>query len=253
MGRRKFALSICLILSVVIGFSGLSSCGGGGGPSSSGDQVIITPPGNRAPVSTATFENIALTLEVGRPFRWGSDNLGNYFSDPDGDRLSYSAMSSDRSVAAATVSEPGPVAIVQAEGGGSATITVTARDPGGLTARQQFRVTVSARTSPNRAPTIRTRIPSVELRVGGSWTFQNTSSRFSDPDGDRLTITAQPIGLNSSFVTATLSGEQLVVRAVRQLPSNTLFLSTSVRVTARDPGGLTVSQTFNVTVRRSQT
>ena len=142
MRRRKLALSVCLILSVVIGLSSLSSCGGGGGSSRPGDQVIITPPGNRAPVSAATFENIALTLEVGRPFRWGSNDLGEYFSDPDDDQLSYSAISSDTSVAAAAVSEPGPIAIVQAEGGGSATITVTAADPGGLTASQSFTVTV---------------------------------------------------------------------------------------------------------------
>ena len=185
MRRRKLALSVCLILSVVIGLSSLSSCGGGGGSSRPGDQVIITPPGNRAPVSTGTFENIALTLEVGRPFRWGSDDLGNYFSDPDGDRLSYSAMSSDRNVAAATVSEPGPVAIVQAEGGGSATITVTAADPGGLTALQSFTVMVTDKTSP---PTDHSDTPAGATVIALDAPFTGRIDSPTDVDYFRLRI-----------------------------------------------------------------
>ena len=110
------------------------------------------------------------------------------------------------------------------------------------------RVTVgSAGGGRNRAPTIRSRIPSIELLVGRSWTFRNTSSWFADPDGDRLTITART---GSSYIAVTLSGGQLVVRAL-PLPSHVSVARESVRVTARDPAGLTVWQTLNVTVRRA--
>ena len=97
----------------------------------------------RAPTVRKTLEDITLQLEVGRPFRWGSEDLDDYFSDPDGDRLTYTVSSSNTSVAVVVISEPGPILIVQAQSGGSATITVTARDPDGRTSTQRFTVTVN--------------------------------------------------------------------------------------------------------------
>ena len=67
----------------------------------------------------------------------GEDTL---FVDPDGDELTYSAESSDPSVA--TVSVTGSVLTVRAEALGTATGTVTATDPGGLSASVTFDVTV---------------------------------------------------------------------------------------------------------------
>lgn len=64
-----------------------------------------------------------------------------YFTDPDGDALTYTATSSSTSVAAVSVS--GSAVRIRGVATGSATITITARDPGGLTATQQARVTVT--------------------------------------------------------------------------------------------------------------
>ena len=67
--------------------------------------------------------------------------------DPDGDALSYAAVSSDSAIA--TVGVADSLLTVFAQAAGRATITVTARDSGGLEAVQRFVLTVQAR---NRAP-----------------------------------------------------------------------------------------------------
>ena len=135
---------------VMMTVAGLSSCGGGGSSSVSGsggsppaigggDQMMIMPPtDNRTPVVGQAFADITIILEDGGPDRWASGGLGANFSDPDGDHLSYAVVSSNQSVVSAEISDPGPIAIVQAQGRGTATITITARDPGGLTATQRF-------------------------------------------------------------------------------------------------------------------
>ena len=92
---------------------------------------------NRAPLAVGTIP--ALTLAPG-----GTTTIdaSGYFSDPDGDALTYTATSSNSAVATASVS--GSTVTITAVATGSATITVTARDPGGLTATQQARITVTA-------------------------------------------------------------------------------------------------------------
>ena len=115
-------------------------------------MMIMPPTDNRTPVVAQAFADITITLEDGGPDRWASGDLGTNFSDPDGDELSYSAGSSDESVVDAVISESGPIVIVQAQGGGTATITITARDPGGLTATQSFRVTVNDKPDHSNTP-----------------------------------------------------------------------------------------------------
>ena len=156
-GLRVFA-SMALVMMTGVA---LVSCGGGGGGGGGsepagiggGDQMTIMPPtDNRTPVVVQTFADITITLEDGGPDRWASGDLGTNFSDPDGGPLSYSVGSSNESVAGAVISEPGPIVIVQAQGGGSATITITARDPGGLAVTQSFRVTVNDRPDHSDTP-----------------------------------------------------------------------------------------------------
>ena len=99
--------------------------------------------GNHPPEVTA--KAIAdLAIEVGDSE--AVDVSENYFSDPDGDELTYTAASSDDAVA--TVSVSGAEVTVEGVAAGSATITVTATDPGGLSSvTQMFDVAVA-----NQAP-----------------------------------------------------------------------------------------------------
>ncbi len=70
--------------------------------------------------------------------------VSSYFSDPDGNALTYSASSSDDLIAEAGLSVMhNSVIVVFGNGLGTATITVTATDPSNATATQSFSVTVT--------------------------------------------------------------------------------------------------------------
>ena len=178
------------------------------------------------PVATGRIP--ALTVEVGNT---GSVDLAAYFSDADGDVLTYTAGSSDPAVA--TVAVSGATVRVTAVAAGNATVTVTASDPGGLSADQTFAVTV-----PNRAPVAVGRMPDAETFVGESVEIA-LASYFDDPDGDDLAYAAN--SSDSSIATVSVTGATLRVVGVRQGDA-------TVTVTASDAGGLSADQTFAVTV-----
>ena len=67
-------------------------------------------------------------------------DLSRFFSDRDGDELVYEAASSNAAVATAAVS--GSTVSVSGIDEGTAAVTVTARDPDGLSAEQRFEVAV---------------------------------------------------------------------------------------------------------------
>ena len=96
--------------------------------------VTVGQPVNRAPVAQGTIPS--QNLDAGESVRI---TVSSYFRDPDGDRLTYSAATSDAAVATAAAS--GSVVTVEGKSAGNATITVTASD-GGLTARQAIQVAV---------------------------------------------------------------------------------------------------------------
>ena len=94
---------------------------------------------NDAPVAVVVIPD--QTLDEG-----GADvaiDLAPHFEDRDGDALAYSAVSSDPGLVAVTVA--GSMLTLKAVGYGNASVEVMARDPGGLEARQTFRVGASDR------------------------------------------------------------------------------------------------------------
>ena len=94
---------------------------------------------NRVPEVMGTLE--AQTLKVGDA--GVTIDISGKFSDPDGDALTYAAVSSDEAIAKVDVS--GSVVTITPIAEGRATITVTARDVAGLnqTAEQTISVTVN--------------------------------------------------------------------------------------------------------------
>ncbi len=181
------------------------------------------------PVAVGTIP--PLTLTEGKTERVRVDP---FFRDPDGDRLVYSAESSDANVASASFTvSPSWMAIVGVAPG-TATVTVTARDPGGLTATQSMSVTVQA----NQAPVVVATIPAQNMTAGEMATL-NASQYFNDPDGDPLTYEAE--SSNSGLVTVSVSSSTVTVNAVAEG-------SAIVTVVAVDPLLLKAEQSFTVTV-----
>ncbi|MDE0124465.1 MAG: hypothetical protein OXN97_07820 [Bryobacterales bacterium] len=158
-------------------------------------------------------------------------NLAGYFSDPDGDVLTYGAASSDMTIASVAVS--GSVLTVAGVASGAAAVTVTATDGGGLSAQQSFAVTV-----PNRAPAAVGEIGDQEVAVGGV-SEVDVAGHFSDPDGDDLEFGAA--SSDTTRVRVAVSGSVLTVAGVASGAA-------AVTVTATDGGGLSAQQSFAVTV-----
>ena len=196
----------------------------------------VTVP-NRSPEATGAIP--AQTVIAGDSFTL---DMTPYFNDPDGDALDFEAASSVARVASAAVS--GGRIAVRGVARGTATVTITARDPGGLAATQGFRVTVARRRvdkpKTNRAPTVVSTIGPQTIEIGGSISFR-PEAHFSDPDEDELDFEAT--GSDAGVATATASGSIVVVRAVD-------LGTATVTITARDPGGLTAALDFRVTVEK---
>ena len=149
----------------------------GGAATHSAQRVVKTllpSVTNRPPEAVGALSALRLRVADGPV----SVDVAAAFSDPDGDPLSYVAVSSSPSVA--TVSVSGSVMTVRPLTAGSATVTVTATDTGGSsgTATQSFVVTV-----PNEAAVAVGTLSDRTLRVSDGSVTVEVSGAFSDPDG----------------------------------------------------------------------
>ena len=199
-----------------------------------GNPIAPTPPttpANRAPQASQAIPD--QEVPVG-----GHEQLDmqGYFADPDGEPLSFAAVSSD--VAVVTVAVAGSTVTLTAVSAGMADVTVTAADPAGLTAAQTFRVTTEP--PPNRAPRASAPIPDQPLRLNENETAAvDLTLHFTDPDGDPLSFTAS--SSDARVVTVAIAGSTLTITTVSAGMAD-------VTVTAADPAGLTAAQTFTSTV-----
>ena len=192
---------------------------------------------NNAPTGVGTIPDQTLD----GPAFTGTVDVSGYFSDADGDSLTYSATSSDTAKVTASVSSA--TVTVTAVAKGSATITVTATDTRGATGTQTFSVTV---TNDNNAPVPVGAIPNQLLQFGGSKVTFNALQYFSDPNGDTLAASAASIHRsNTAIIDANGYGNwdvDLIPKAAGTI---------TVSITARDPGGLSATQSFSVKVNKA--
>ncbi len=215
---------------------------------------------NRAPVVDAGIPNRGAQETV----YWSYSIPSNAFSDPDGDSLTYRAqyykpgyftsggiggdgdlelvwippawtntlpswLSFDTATKRFTGTPPrNTVASVE--------LRVVATDPDGLTASDEFTLSIS--NPPNSAPTVNSAIPNRSGHSGVAFSYTFPANTFSDIDGDTLTYSASGL---PSWLKFTASK-----RAFAGTPPATG--SWNITVTASDGKGGSVSDTFKITV-----
>ena len=202
-----------------------AACGGDGGTT----EPEPAPQPNRPPAASGSIP--AQTMTAGES---ATVSVGGLFSDPDGDALTFTAISSNAGVASVALS--GTDLTITAVAAGSATVTVTARDPAGLSTAASTNVTVM---EPNRAPLPQVPVAPTQTAIVGDTLNIDVSPFFTDPDGDALTYSAA--SANASVATVTVAGSVVSAAAVGAG-------STTLTVTATDPDGLSGSLSVPVTV-----
>lgn len=166
------------------------------------------------------------------------------FTDPQGEKLSYSATLSNGqalpawlifNAASDSFSGTAPAASQ------SLNVDVTATDSSGLSVSDIFAVTIVAGTS---APVVTVPTPSQTWKEGQVISLALASNTFTDPQGEKLTYSATlangqalPAWLKFNAASDSFSGT----------PPNMAEVL-SIKVTATDTGGLSVSDTFAATV-----
>jgi len=194
---------------------------------------VTVEAGNAAPATLDSISDLTLEASLDETYE-----LGNYFTDADGDTLTYTAVSSEEASVTASVYET--TLVIAAQSIGSSTITVTASDAE-EEASQSFDVTVVAST--NQSPELTSPFYAVlsmdGAEVSESYTF-NLSWYMEDPDGDGLTYTVESSNPESATVRVD-DPHTLVVTAVADG-------SGEITVTATDPRGASVQLSFDFTV-----
>ena len=194
--------------------------------------VTVLPP-NNAP--EAVGEIPAQTLRVGEPAL--ALNLAPYFTDADGDLLTFTAGTADGSIL--TVDIAGSVVTMTGVAAGETTMTVTATDTSGESAMQEVAVTA---LPANRPPEAVGSIGRQLLVEGGSPVNIDVAEYFTDPDGDELTYTAA--SSNNGAVRAEIADESSTLALTPLVPVE----GVTVTVVAMDGDGEWAAQIFMVTV-----
>ena len=202
-------------------------------------DVTVTepPPANRAPTPEGVIAEVDVVVGSSTTV-----DVSMYFTDPDeGDTLTYTATvpESEKDVSV-SVAEGTSVVTIEGKTEGSATVTVTATDAGGLSAEQTINVDVNAVSRGAPPQTVGTPMK-ITLGAKGSETV-DVSKYFNHPDGGALTYTAKS---NNAAVTATITGSSMMVTANNETTS---ALMAEIDVTATDSDEQTAKQRFDVMV-----
>ena len=179
----------------------------GGGESagnncSAGVRVTVEMAVNRPPLATVnelppqstpgggSVDGSAVTIQAGSSV---DVDVSEFFSDPDGEELTYSASSSDADIV--SVSVTGSTVTFTGVGEGMATVTVTASDPGGLVSTPlSASVTVSADYTP---------VDWIQIVAGGGIQAQvGALTVWVTPGGGCLTVSSVVSDTATSFGTS---------------------------------------------------
>ena len=194
------------------------------------DSFTVTVAGNQAPTVAAPIGDISGL----KPGDARAVSLAGVFADAEGDSLTLTARSSNRSVA--TVATDGASLTVTAVAEGTATITVSAADGNGGTVSDSFTVTVAG----NAAPMARRSLGDISVTESET-TRVLLEDTFRDADNDRLTISATSSDETVVRVSVDYNYYAMTVSALSAG-------SATVTVTADDGNGGRASESFAVTV-----
>ena len=186
---------------------------------------------NTPPMPEGTIDEITVALDESTTLV-----VSGYFSDADGDALSYEATSSDDDIA--TTSAADSTVTVNGHAAGTATITITATDPRGASAMQEATVAVKTPPMPDSVP------PTHDMVVGNHVEL-DFSTFFTDEDGDELTYMA--VTSDAAVATASVDGSVVTTTAAGEIEDSVGTVVT-LTVTATDPGGLSAEQEAMVRV-----
>ena len=195
--------------------------------------VMVNPAPNRAPAVEQAISPVTLVANEGAT----AIDISGYFSDPDNDPLTYTAVSTSPSIATAEMIQS--TLSIRPIAEGTSSVMLTASDSQ-LNITQT--VTVTVELAPNRAPVTVGRIAPVTLTAGEGATTIDISGYFSDPDNDLLAYTA--VSTSPSIATAEMIQSTLSIRPIAEG-------SITIMVVVQDTEGLTVTQHIPVTVNRA--
>ena len=202
-------------------------------------KVTVTappPPPTNSPPTVRTISPVSLEVAETEPI-----TLSEYFTDPEGNALTHTAISSDPAIATVTDPDANSMITITAVAAGRATITVTANDGTNAAVSQTFRVTVIDASVPDNNQPYRTApLPDLTgLKVDVSPDPIDLSNHFEDDEDDKLDYTASPD--DAGVVTVEVSGSMLTITVVA--PG-----TTTINVNVADDANNQVRGSFNVTV-----
>ena len=191
-----------------------AGCGDSTAPTAPTALPLTQVVGNRAPsasgaipAQTLAVDGVAATMDA-----------APYFVDPDGDTLTYAAVSSDAAVTTASIS--GSTVMLTPVSLGTAVATVTATDPGGLTATQPITVTVGQVDVPGPPPVTNPDLVVTSASVSNSGpavgaTFTLSATVRNDGDGESQATTLRYY--RSTDATISISDTSVGTHAVAVL------------------------------------
>ena len=191
-----------------------AGCGDSTAPTAPTALPLTQVAGNHAPsasgaipAQTLAVDGVAATMDA-----------APYFVDPDGDTLTYAAVSSDAAVTTASIS--GSTVMLTPVSLGTAVATVTATDPGGLTATQPITVTVGQVDVPGPPPVTNPDLVVTSASVSNSGpavgaTFTLSATVRNDGDGESQATTLRYY--RSTDATISISDTSVGTHAVAVL------------------------------------
>ena len=212
---------------------------------SDGDDITADNAGSDATPTapTVTNQTASQTWKLGSAVSFTL--ASNTFTDPQGEKLTYSAKLSSGAALPSWLSfntTTGAFSGTVPASAAGLTIVVTATDGSNLSASETFTV-----STPASAPVLAKQTATQTWKLGSAVDFTLPSTTFSDPQGEKLTYAATlssgaalPSWLSFNTTTGVFKGT---------VPNTAAGLS--IKVTATDTSGLQVSETFAVTTPAS--